>query len=54
MFIIIEHNGPDYITLVLNKRGEVRKFCTYNHAVKWAKKNIAFKYRVVDLNKQEI
>ena len=49
MFVIVEYNGPDYITLVLNKSGEVRKFSTYAQVVKWADKNISFNYRIVEL-----
>lgn len=48
-FVIIEFNGLDYITITLDKDGNVKQFGTEVKARKWAEKNIAFNYRIVEL-----
>ena len=45
--VVIEYNGVDYINLVLDDDGDTRIFKDEYDANKWAKKNIAFSYKIV-------
>lgn len=45
--VVIEYNGVDYINLVLDKNGGTKIFKDEYDANKWAKKNIAFNYKIV-------
>ena len=50
MVLIIEWNGfHEGITFTLDSSGEPKKFDTSARAEKWAKKNCAFEYKVVEI-----
>lgn len=52
MFIILEFNGilPEgFIGAVVNTKGVLKMWSSCKSAQKWAKKNCAFEYKIVEL-----
>lgn len=53
MVVIIELNGTgaqSIMGLILDKNGVTKIWNTYKSALSWAKRNCAFRYKIVDLN----
>lgn len=47
VYIIVEWNGPDYISLMLNGEGEVEKFDSEEAAKKYANLQCSFNHKIV-------
>ena len=49
VYIILEWNGPDYISLMLNGEGEVEKFDSLIKAEGYAESNCSFNFKIIKI-----
>jgi hypothetical protein len=49
MFIILEHNGDYIMGVMIDEEGETEKFDTLKQAEKFAEKECAFEYKIVQI-----
>lgn len=50
MFVVLEWTLPDDAQLVLNRRGNTWLWNTKTAATKWAKRNCAWHWKIIEVN----